>query len=134
MLTQLFKVFSHKKMEKSANKRWRESGTSLPFKEWINRENEKKSQSDSSFVNFTNDELIKSQFNSTINGFKPTFNEIDTTLKSIDITVPVKEKPYVSAVDESKVFGLDKNILIFSGLLVAGSLGFYFYKRFKNKK
>jgi hypothetical protein len=29
-------------MEKSANKKWKESGTTLSFKEWIDRENKKK--------------------------------------------------------------------------------------------
>jgi len=34
-------------------------------------------------------------------------------------------------IDKDKVFGLDKRILIFSGVLIAGSIGFYFYKKMK---
>ena len=41
-------------MEKSANKKWKESGTTLSFKEWINRENIKKSD-ESNFVSFVDE-------------------------------------------------------------------------------
>ena len=112
-------------MEKSANKRWRESGTTLPFKEWITREDEKKSQSEQSFVSL--------DASKTFNTGYFIKEQIDTSLNTIDLSVPVKEQKYVEKPDTSKILGLDKNVLIFSSLLLVGSLSFYFYKRFKNK-
>ena len=37
-------------MEKSANKRWKESGSTLTFKEWIDRENKKNAVDTSVFI------------------------------------------------------------------------------------
>ena len=39
-------------MEKSANKKWKESGSSLSFKEWIERENRKK-EPEGNFIPFS---------------------------------------------------------------------------------
>ena len=114
-------------MEK-ANQRWKESGSTLSFKEWIERENQKnKSQStlnlisseeksedvlvideEPEFKNATADELISQTINNTQ-------------------TVRTEE-------DNSKLFGLDKKILYFSTILLVGSLGFYFYKRYKENR
>jgi hypothetical protein len=116
-------------MEKlSANQRWKKSGTTLPFKEWINRENEKEKAKESSlipsfepfqannFQNFDNtNQVVNDTINSTLNAnsYKP---------------------PLVTQEDTNQVLGLDKKIFIFSSLLIVGSLSFYFYKKLKNKK
>jgi hypothetical protein len=39
-------------MEKSANKRWKESGSTLTFKEWIDRENKKNQEFEGNFIPF----------------------------------------------------------------------------------
>ena len=39
-------------MEKSANKRWKESGSTLSFKEWIERENRKNEPEEVNFLPF----------------------------------------------------------------------------------
>ena len=99
-------------MEKSANKRWKESGSTLGFKEWIERENKKNSSE-----------------------LQLPFEDVTT---SYDVE-PVVEKTQnfvgmVKEEDKSKVFGLNKNILIFSAFLIAGSLGYLAYKKLKSNK
>jgi hypothetical protein len=99
-------------MEKSANKKWKESGSTLNFKEWIERENIK-----------SNSELILPFQDDTVN--------YDTQ----EVESPVENfVGLVKEEDKSKVFGLDKNILIFSGVLILGSLGYLAYKKFKKNK
>jgi len=101
-------------MEKSANKRWKESGTSLSFKEWIDRDNKKKVSGGGNFLPF-NSGVIQDTLNAskaeiaTMSGYKPQANN-------------------------KLVLGLDRNIVIFAGLLIVGSAGFYFYTKLKNKK
>lgn len=106
-------------MEKSANKRWKESGSSLSFKEWIDRENKKK-DSEGNFIPFTPEPS------------SPFQDVIDTTLNrsktQIESTAGFKTQP-----DNSKIFGLDKRILVFSTVMILGSVGIYVYQKMKKK-
>jgi hypothetical protein len=113
-------------MEKlSANQRWKRSGTTLPFKDWINRENEKEKAKENSdlvlfesnnFQNFDNtNQVVNDTINSTLNAYS-------------------YKPPLVTQEDTNQVLGLDKKIFIFSSLLIVGSLSFYFYKKLKDKK
>ena len=93
-------------MAKSANQLWKESGTTLPFKKWIEREKEKFSyQSNNDFVN--------------VDGLK-----LDTSGLKVNL-------PSSSAKSSSSVFGLSAPVLIVSGLLVATAVGIYFYRKAK---
>ena len=106
---------------KSANKRWKESGTTLSFKEWIERENSKEHlpQAEiSSFIPFNGGDSAASAINDTIKAAQQDIKQ---------------SSGYVDAASKDTVFGLDKRILIFSGILVASSLGFYFYTKMKKK-
>jgi hypothetical protein len=102
-------------MEKSANKIWRESGTTLTFKEWISRENMKKEETSETFIPFIGEDIV----NKTLQ---------DTT-SSDNLN-----KNYNKPEKTNTVLGLNKGVLIFSSMLIVGSLGFYFYSRLKNKK
>ena len=102
-------------MEKSANKRWKESRSTLTFKEWIDRENKKNQSVESTFIPFDG---IPALDTSTIN------NTLEQAQQDILVASGYKDKP-----SNTTVFGLDKNILIFSTLLIVGSVGFYFYKK-----
>lgn len=104
-------------MEKSANKLWRESGTTLSFKEWIDRKNKMEQSSSDSFIPYKN-----------ANG--DSFSAIDETLKSSDDYLK-RQGGYRGSVDKSKVLGLDKGVLIFSTLIILGSIGFYIYQKRK---
>lgn len=93
---------------KSMNKLWKESGTTLTFKEWLDRENNKKVETKENFIPFdSTDEAINKKL------------EVKTT----NTNVPNK----------NKVLGLDKGIVIFSGVLIAASIGYYFFTKIKNK-
>ena len=101
-------------IEKSANQLWRESGTTLSFKDWLNREKKK-------FVNFNGD----SQSNVMMVN-KPLNDTIQKTLKSIKEEVGYKEKP-----TNKSVFGINKSIIILVGV---GALAFVAYKIIKSRK
>lgn len=109
-------------MEKSANKRWKESGSSLSFKDWIDRENKKKEFEGNFIPNIPEPSItIKDVINTTLNRSKE------------DITRTAGYKTYEEA-DKNKVLGLDKRILVFSTLLIVGSVTYYFYQKLKKKK
>jgi len=101
--------------QKSANKKWKESKSSLSFKEWISRENNKK-EGEGNFLPF-----VSGSIRDTLNRSK----------EEIQQTAGFKT---TAQEDSSKVFGLDKGILAFSSLLIVGSLGFYFYGKLKKQK
>jgi hypothetical protein len=107
-------------MEKSANKRWKESNSTLTFKEWIDRENKKNEGSEqSSFIPFDGAPT-------------PDTSSINNTLRQAENEILVASG-YKTQPSQTKVFGLDKNILIFSGLILVGSIGAYFYLKSKKK-
>ena len=102
--------------EKSMNKLWKESGTTLSFKEYVDRENKKKS-SEGNFFNLTGTETVSALIDKTIS---------DTT----KVTIP--KTGLKSTANPNLVLGLDKRIIIFSAVLIVASIGYYVYV--KNKK
>lgn len=107
-------------MEKSANKKWKESGSTLTFKEWIDRENKKNESSEqSSFIPFDGVPA-------------PDTSSINDSLRQAENEILVASG-YKTQPSSSKVFGLDKNILVFSGILLVSSIGVYFYLKSKKK-
>lgn len=105
--------------KKSANKLWKESNTTLSFKEWIERENKKKEENQKG--NFL-------PFNSGV----PSDVIKDTLQSSRDAMM--RTAGYKPEATNQTVLGLDKRILIFSGLVILGSVGIFFYQKLKNKK
>jgi hypothetical protein len=112
-------------MEKSANQRWKESGSTLKFKDWIDRENNKKQSEEHDVLPFDNSMTINEDAVVNADGVDTT-KLIEDTIQSVN---PLKTKA-----DSNKILGLDRNILIFSTIIVVGSLGYYFYNRVKNSK
>ena len=105
--------------KKSANKQWKESNTTLSFKEWIDRENKKKAENQQgNFLPF-NSGLPSSVITDTLNRSKEDVNKI---------------AGYKPDATNQTVFGLDKKILVFSGILIVGAVSIYFYQKLKNKK
>ena len=109
-------------MEKSANKRWKESGSTLSFKDWIDRENKKK-EFEGNFIPFIPEpsSTVKDVINTTLNRSKE------------EISLAAGYKTAEQA-DTNKVLGLDKRILVFSTLLIVVSVTYYFYQKLKKKK
>lgn len=100
-------------MTKSANQLWRESRTTLSFKDWLTREKEK-------FANFNGSEG---------SGFIPNVplqNKVSETLDQIQRDVGFK-----TDVSKNKVFGLDKRVLIVAGIIIVGAIGFKIYQKYK---
>ena len=103
---------------KSANKLWRESGTTLSFKEWIDRKNKMEKSSGESFIPYKNADGDSS------------FSSIDETLKASESQIKAAGG-YKPTADKSKVLGLDKGVLIFSTVVILGSIGYYIYQKRK---
>lgn len=109
-------------MEKSANKRWKESGSSLTFKEWIDRENKKNESFDGNFIPFQGETKVNSVGSDSI---KQTIDQAKQDL--------IDASGYKVEANKSNVLGLNKGVLVFSTLLIVGSLSFYFYQKYKKK-
>jgi hypothetical protein len=109
-------------MEKSANKRWKESGSTLSFKEWIDRENKKNQEFDGNFIPFQGETKVNSVGSDSI---KRTIDEAKQDL--------IDASGYKVETNKSNVLGLNKGVLVFSTLLIVGSLSFYFYQKYKKK-
>jgi len=107
-------------MEKSANKKWKESGTTLTFKEWIERENQKK-EPEGNFIPFDASPTTPDVITEVLDREKQDIEDI------AGYKTPDKANPNL-------VLGLDKKVLIFSSILIVGSLAYYFYGRLKKKK
>lgn len=108
-------------MEKSANKRWKESGSTLTFKQWLDREDKKNDSNNSNFLPF--DSSTVSQTQQQIN------DSIKLDIQNVDIGV---NNDYQE--DKTKFLGLDKTTFVFAGVLILGSLTYYFIKRAKANK
>lgn len=91
-------------MQKSANKLWKESGTTLPFKEWIEREKQK--------FNYQDDAK-------SFDGLSLDTSSLSTGVSN---TSSAKTKTF---------FGLSSTTLIIAGLIIVGASGFYIYKKVK---
>jgi hypothetical protein len=104
---------------KSPNKLWRESGTTLSFADWIQREKDK------------NNFLVNKKFEN--------FNNVEGEPNDVTWLENAKQesrdffgidKPLNPKVDKT-FLGLSKPILIVSALIIIGAIGYKIYK--KNK-
>lgn len=105
--------------QKSASKLWRESGTTLSFKDWMER-NKKQSHLNASGVPDINPgpvDIFK------VN--KPLSDSISKTLNEMDGLQPQKDH-----VSRGTIFGINKYVLIGAGLVLVGAV---IYKVVKNK-
>ena len=102
-------------IEKSANQLWRESGTTLSFKDWLNREKRK-------FVNFTEEQ----QRQNVMMVNKPLNDTIKKTLGDIK-----SEVGYKTDSTRKSTFGVNNTILVLVGV---GALVFITYKYIKSRK
>ena len=99
-------------IEKTANQLWRESGTTLTFKEWLNREKAK-------YMNFDGDPGV-------IMVNKPLNDTIQAALADARKAAGYKDRP-----ENKTVLGLNKYVVIGAGVLVAGLIAYTVYKNWK---
>jgi hypothetical protein len=100
-------------MIKSANQMWRESKTTLSFKEWLEREKEKYANADG---------LDESKFipNAKLN------SRIEETINEIR-----KSAGYKEVSKKNTVFGLNQTVLLVAGVIIIGAIGYQIYKNYK---
>lgn len=98
---------------KSANQLWKESNTTLSFKDWIEREKEK-------------GKIIPNKKFQGVDGIET--NALDTTKFEEVLGINKKETP---TLDKNKVFGLNKWLLLSSLVVIGGALAYRIYN--KNK-
>jgi hypothetical protein len=89
---------------KTANQLYKDSGSTLPFKEWIEQEKEK-----GTFIK--NDTLT---------------NVVESVLNSKDMTKPNLTQK------NSKILGLSKPVIVVSLLIIASAIGYKIYSSKKN--
>lgn len=98
-------------MNKSANQLWRESGTTLSFKDWIKREKEKYANADGER------DLI------------PNIPLQDTVQRAINEVK--KDAGFKTESSNKTVLGINKTVIIVAGILIAGVVA---YKIYQNRK
>lgn len=101
----------------SANQRYKQSGSSLPFKEWLNREKAKG---------------IVIPKNGVTDVYEEKLKELNELANKVSITDPMVDKRDIKPKKVSKkVLGLDRNLLIVSGLLIVGAFAYNYYRKTK---
>ena len=108
---------------KSPNRLWRESGTTLTFANWIQREKDKDNfLVNKKFENFNNVEGvqdIKDDNNVWLEGIKKQSKDF------FGIDKPADNK------NDNTVFGLSKPVLVISALIIIGAIGYKIYQKRK---
>lgn len=95
-------------MEKSYNQRWKESGTTLTYKEWRRREDEKMASFDGKIPTSLNlrDSVSYQQ-----------------TQKELEVKGGFK-----TDISNKTILGINKNIVIVGGILLVGAIAFKVYQ------
>ena len=96
---------------KSANQLWKESNTTLSFKDWIEREKEK-------------GEIIPNKKFKGIDGMETDY--LDT--KKFEEVLGIR-KSNSPVLDNNKVFGLNKWLLLSSLAVIAGAVAYKIYTK-----
>ena len=102
---------------RTANQLWKESGTTLPFKVWIEREKEKSLNADG-----TGTETI--MINSALN------DSINSAISQLNQQTGNKD----AAPTDNTILGLNKTVVIFSAIIIVVAIGYGIYRKTKNKK
>lgn len=95
-------------MEKSYNQRWKESGTTLTYKEWRKREDDKMSSFDG-FVPKLQDSA----------SFQKTKSEMS------------KESVIKKDISNKTILGINKYVIVLGGIIILGAVAYKIYQ--KNK-
>jgi len=101
----------------SANQRWKRSGTSLPFKDWLQREDAKKESvnSDVHFIPFVSS---------------------DTKEYSKPYVVKALNADGLSdtTTNPNQTFGINNTYLLIAGIIVIGRISFVLWKKYSKAK
>jgi len=108
------------KQLKSPNRLWRDSGTSLSFAEWIQREKEKGAfMQNKKFENFSN-----------VNGIQTPQEFIQDSIEKAKNEFGINKTNDPNKKDTTFI-GLNKGVLVISALIVLGAIGYKIYQKRK---
>jgi hypothetical protein len=107
--------------QKSPNKLWRESGTSLSFADWIQREKDK-----GAF-------LVNKQFEkfANVEGVIDDATWLENVKNQSRIDLGIDKIVTDKEVKDNTFIGLNKSLLLISGLIVLGAIGYKIYQKRK---
>lgn len=104
--------------EKSPNRLWRESGTTLSFAHWIQREKDKSNfLINKKFENFSNMQGTEEK------------DWLDTVKKESRDFFELDKSKYIK--NDNTFIGLSKPVLIISALIIVGAIGYKIYQKRK---
>lgn len=95
---------------KTANQIYKESGSTLPFKDWLSREKTKWSNA------------IGQAIDTPFIGNKPLTDSIQKTLDSMRGELPVKTET-----SNKTVLGINKTVLLVGGIIIVGAVAYKIY-------
>jgi hypothetical protein len=117
--------------QKSPNKLWRESGTSLSFADWIEREKNKgKFMVNKKFEVFFNSSGIESTKDFVSNNIEKSKEWINDSIEQAKINLGI-EKTQEPIKKDTSFIGLNKGVLIVSGLIILGAVAYKIYQKRK---
>lgn len=99
--------------DKSANQLWKESGTSLSFANWLQREKDKGNFVPNKSVVLDTDEIVA---------------DSTATIRNV---LNLDKPEAVDAKNANTVFGLNKWVLLFSLAVIGGAIGYKIYQKRK---
>jgi hypothetical protein len=99
-------------MEKSLNQRWKESGTTLSYKEWRRREDDKMASFDG---------LPSVTKNTARDTMSAEFEKKKQELKSMG--------GFKETISGKTVFGINKYVIIVAAVILVGAVGYKIYKK-----
>jgi hypothetical protein len=106
---------------KSPNRLWRESGTSLSFADWIQRYKDKGAfLANKKFENFEN-----------VDGRDDDASWLEQVKKQARIDLGIDKVDTKKDKKDSTFIGLNKTILILSGIIILGAIGYKIYQKRK---
>ena len=101
-------------MQKSLNQLYKESGTTLSYKEWRKREDEKMASFDGLNIPSPAQQLLQSE------GYKQTVNQITNV------------SGYKTQTSGKTVFGINKTVIIIAGIIIVGAVAYKIYQKNKS--
>jgi len=99
--------------DKSANQLWKESGTSLSFANWLQREKDKGNFIPNKGIILDTDEIVA---------------DSTATIRNV---LNLDKPEAVDAKNASTVFGLNKWVLLLSLAIIGGAIGYKIYQKRK---
>jgi hypothetical protein len=117
--------------QKSPNRLWRESGTSLSFADWIQREKDKGAiLINKKFQNFSNENGLQNPQDWVMGSVEKSKEWVKDSIQKtkIDLGIENSNKPKK---EDNSFIGLNKGVLIISGLIILGAIGYKIYQKRK---